>query len=71
LRRISIQNYKGVIIIQKDKYVYPAIFSYDNDGISVEFPDLPGCYTCAENTDEAIMMAQRCYGFTPIWYGKG
>ncbi len=48
--------------MQKDKYVYPAIFSYDNDGISVEFPDLPGCYTCAENTDEAIMMAKDAMG---------
>lgn len=48
--------------MQKDKYVYPAIFSYDNDGISVEFPDLPGCYTCAESTDEAIMMAKDAMG---------
>ena len=48
--------------MQKEKYVYPAIFSYDTDGISVEFPDLPGCYTCAENTDEAIMMAKDAMG---------
>ena len=25
----------------KDKYIYPAIFDFDNDGITVTFPDLP------------------------------
>jgi|GEM_PF-5174517 hypothetical protein len=25
-----------------DRYLYPAIFDYADDGISVEFPDLPG-----------------------------
>ena len=27
----------------KDRYIYPAIFDYAEDGISIEFPDLPGC----------------------------
>lgn len=48
--------------MQNDKYIYPAVFSFDSDGISVEFPDLPGCFTCAENTDEAIMMAKDAMG---------
>ena len=26
----------------KDRYIYPAIFDYADDGISIEFPDLPG-----------------------------
>lgn len=31
----------------KDRYVFPAIFDYGDDGISIEFPDLPGCLPCA------------------------
>ncbi|MGN2369296.1 type II toxin-antitoxin system HicB family antitoxin [Clostridium cagae] len=42
----------------KDMYVFPAIFTYDNDGISIEFPDLPSCLSCADTTDEAIKMAK-------------
>lgn len=41
-----------------DRYTYPAIFSYDSDGISVSFPDLPGCLTCGDNQDKAIDMAK-------------
>ena len=37
---------------------YPAIFSFDADGISVSFPDLPGCLSCADNSAEAIYMAR-------------
>ena len=44
--------------MKKDCYVYPAIFTYEDDGISVEFPDLPGCLTCADTTEEAIKMAK-------------
>ncbi len=42
----------------KDRYVYPAIFSYADDGISVEFPDLPGCLTFGHDQDEAFHMAK-------------
>ena len=35
----------------KDRYSYVAIFSYDDDGISIEFPDLPGCCPCADKDD--------------------
>ncbi|HHW44452.1 type II toxin-antitoxin system HicB family antitoxin [Desulfofundulus thermobenzoicus] len=42
----------------KDRYIYPAIFDYADDGISVEFPDLPGCYTCGDNDEEALRMAK-------------
>jgi len=41
-----------------DHYTYPAIFSYDEDGISVEFPDLPGCYTFANDSNTAVTMAK-------------
>lgn len=44
--------------------VFPAIFSYADDGISVHFPDLPGCLTCGQTDVEALFMAKdalRCY----------
>ncbi|APC46477.1 MULTISPECIES: type II toxin-antitoxin system HicB family antitoxin [Aeribacillus] len=43
---------------KKDRYIYPAIFSYADDGISVEFPDLPGCFTCGDTDEEAFKMAK-------------
>ncbi|WP_391201691.1 type II toxin-antitoxin system HicB family antitoxin [Psychrobacillus sp. L4] len=42
----------------KERYIYPALFSYDSDGISVEFPDLPGCFTCGDTDEEALAMAK-------------
>lgn len=42
----------------KDRYTYPAVFHYADDGISVEFPDLPGCLTCGATTEEALKMAK-------------
>ena len=48
--------------MKKDCYVYPAIFTYEDDGISVEFPDLPGCLTCADTTEEAKKMAKEALG---------
>nr|WP_072537858.1 type II toxin-antitoxin system HicB family antitoxin [Anaerococcus mediterraneensis] len=46
----------------KDKYVYPALFYYDDDGISIEFPDLPGCFSCADTDEEALYMAEDVLG---------
>lgn len=43
---------------KKDRYIYPAIFDYADDGISVEFPDLPGCLTCGDTDEEAFRMAR-------------
>ena len=50
----------------KNRYCYVAIFSYD--GISIEFPDLPGCYPCAdkEDTDMALKNAKEALGLH-IW----
>lgn len=42
----------------KDRYLYPAVFHYNYDGISVEFPDLPGCLTSATTAEEAVHMAK-------------
>ncbi|TEB05872.1 hypothetical protein Psch_02914 [Pelotomaculum schinkii] len=46
----------------KDRYVYPAIFDYADDGISIEFPDLPGCLPCAQDTEEALKNAKEALG---------
>ena len=40
-----------------DYYIYPAVFSYDDDGVAVSFPDLPGCVTYGDNQIEAVYMA--------------
>lgn len=42
----------------KDTYIYPAVFDYAEDGISIEFPDLPGCLPCADTTEEAVKNAK-------------
>lgn len=41
-----------------DFYRYHAIFSYEDDGVHVTFPDLPGCITFGKDEDEAIRMAR-------------
>ena len=38
----------------KDTYIFPAVFSFADDGISIEFPDLPGCLPCGDTVDEAV-----------------
>ena len=48
--------------MKKDVYIFPAILSYDDDGISVEFPDLPGCLTFGDTTEEAIERAKEALG---------
>ncbi len=48
--------------MSKDRYVYPAIFEYAEDGISIEFPDLPGCLPCAQTTEEALKNAKEALG---------
>lgn len=43
---------------------YPAIFFEDGKYIGVEFPDLPGCFSQADNVENAVNEAQkalRCY----------
>ena len=40
------------------KYIYPAIFTEEADGILVDFPDLPSCYTDGANLEEAFENAE-------------
>jgi len=41
----------------KDTYIFPAVFDFAEDGISIEFPDLPGCLPCADTVEEAVKNA--------------
>ncbi len=42
----------------KDRYIFPAVLTFEPDGISIEFPDLPGCLPCAKTEEEAFKNAK-------------
>lgn len=42
----------------KDDYIFPAVFHTAEDGISIYFPDLPGCLSCADNFELAFKRAK-------------
>lgn len=44
--------------MKKDSYIYPAVLDYADDGINIEFPDLPGCLSCADTDEEALFNAK-------------
>jgi predicted RNase H-like HicB family nuclease len=53
------------------KYVYPAIFTpEENGGYSVLFPDLEGCYTCGDDLQDALEMAEDALALTLYGYEK-
>jgi predicted RNase H-like HicB family nuclease len=45
-----------------DYYAFPAFLYYDDDGISIEFPDLPGCLPYADTTEDAFRNAREALG---------
>lgn len=40
------------------KYVYPAVFTQEEGGFSVNFPDVENCFTSGETLAEALDQAQ-------------
>ncbi|MBP6713584.1 MAG: type II toxin-antitoxin system HicB family antitoxin, partial [Aliarcobacter sp.] len=44
----------------KNDYIFPALFTYDTDGITVDFLDLPGAITAGDTEDKALLMAKEC-----------
>lgn len=46
----------------KNYYSYPAFFYFDDDGVSIEFPDLPGCLSCAHSSEDAFRNAREALG---------
>ena len=49
------------------KYIYPAIFTEEEDGILVDFPDLPNCYTDGANLEEAFENAEDALALA-LWH---
>ena len=43
-------------------YYYPAVFTSEELGFSVRFPDLPGCFTEGDTIEEAYKMAASAIG---------
>ncbi len=39
------------------KYVYPAVFTPEDGGYAVNFPDFESCYTDGDNLEDALEMA--------------
>lgn len=46
------------MVSMKDTYIFPAIFELTENGIAIEFPDLPGCLPCAETLEDAAKNAK-------------
>ena len=49
------------------KYIYPAIFTEEEDGILVDFPDLPNCYTDGATIEEAFENAEDALSLA-LWH---
>lgn len=48
----------------KNDYSFLAIFEYAEDGINITFPDLEGCFSCADvnDTESALKNAKEALG---------
>ena len=45
-------------IVMKNNYIFPAILEYAEDGVSVSFPDLKGCFSYGDTEEEAMENAK-------------
>ena len=45
---------------------YPALFEVNSDGISISFPDIPGCLSCAFSKSQAFKMAKEAFSDAKI-----
>lgn len=53
------------------KYAYPAIFTPESNGAySIVFPDLESCYTCGDNLEDGLEMAEDALALTLYGYEK-
>lgn len=51
------------------KYIYPAVFTREEDGsFSINFPDIPSCYTQGDNMQDGMEMAEDVLAFTMYSY---
>ena len=52
------------------KYAFPAVFTPEDEGYSVLFPDLEGCYTCGDDMEDALEMAEDALALVLYGYEK-
>ena len=52
------------------KYAYPAIFTPEEKGYSIVFPDLEGCYTCGDRLEDGLEMARDALAIVLYGYEK-
>lgn len=52
------------------KYIYPAVFTKEEEGYSVDFPDLESCYTQGDTLEDAMEMAEDVLALTLYEYEK-
>lgn len=52
------------------KYVFPAIFTEEEAGFAIRFPDVDGCFTCSETLGEGIEMAEDALALMLYEYEK-
>ena len=51
------------------KYIYPAVFTPEENGhFSVNFPDLESCYTCVDDLVDALYIADDVLAMTLVSY---
>lgn len=44
--------------MSQDQYVFPAVFTSTEEGLTISFPDLPGCEATADSTEEGFKHAR-------------
>lgn len=42
----------------KDRFIFPAVFKFEEDSILVSYPDLEGCITYGESEEKALFNAK-------------
>lgn len=52
------------------KYVYPAVFTPEEKGYSIVFPDLEGCFTCGDSLQDGLEMARDALALVLYGYEK-
>ena len=52
------------------KYAFPAVFTPEEEGYSIVFPDLEGCYACGDNMEDALEMAEDALALVLYGYEK-
>ena len=51
------------------KYLFPAVFTQEDNGqYSVNFPDVPQCYTCGDDLQDAFDAAHDVLSLRPVSY---